>query len=60
MNSEVVIACPAVHIMSVSAALRKDISVGAEDVGLNGMGAYTGEHSAAMLKDVGVKWTLTV
>ncbi len=59
MNSEVVIACPAVHIMSVSAALRKDISVGAEDVGLNGMGAYTGEHSAAMLKDVGVKWTLT-
>ncbi len=58
-NSEVVIACPALHLMSTAEALRKDISVGAEDVGLNGMGAYTGEHSAAMLKDAGVKWTLT-
>ena len=58
-NSEVVIACPAVHIVGTAAALRKDISVGAQDLGINGMGAHTGEHSAAMLKDAGVKWTLT-
>ena len=58
LTSEVVICAPAIHIVSTAAALRSDISVGAEDVGLNGSGAYTGEHSAAILKDAGVKWTL--
>ena len=31
-----------------------------KDVGVNpGFGAYTGEISAQLLKDIGVKWTLT-
>ena len=30
-----------------------------KDVGLNANGAYTGEISAQLLKDAGVKWTLT-
>jgi len=40
--------------------LRKEIAVASEDVGINaGFGAYTGEVSAQMLVDVGVRWTLT-
>jgi triosephosphate isomerase len=58
LASEVVIFPPAIHIVSTAATLRKEISVGSEDVGINGSGAYTGEHSAAILKDAGVKWTL--
>ena len=56
---EVVIAVPALHISRVQASIRSDISVAAEDCGLNGNGAYTGEHSPEMLMDAGVKWTLT-
>jgi triosephosphate isomerase len=57
-TSEVVIACPSIHILSTTAMVREDISVAAEDVGYNGNGAFTGELSAAMLADAGVKWTL--
>ncbi len=57
-TSEVVIAVPAIHISRIQSMIRPDISIAAEDVGVNGMGAYTGEHSAAMLVDAGVKWTL--
>jgi triosephosphate isomerase len=58
-TSEVVIATPSIHLLRTSALLRKDVSVASQDVGYNGNGAYTGEHSATMLKDAGVKWTLT-
>lgn len=60
IQSEVVIAVPSIHISSALAAFRTDISVCSEDVGVNpGFGAYTGEISGAMLKDIGVNWTLT-
>lgn len=40
--------------------IRPDIAVSAEDVGFKkGYGAFTGEHSAEMLADSGIKWTLT-
>jgi triosephosphate isomerase (TIM) len=58
LSSEIVICAPAVHLLNVAEAIRKDISIGSEDVGLYGNGAYTGETSAEMLLDVGVKWTL--
>jgi len=59
-NSEVVIAAPALHLASLKGMLRPEISVCAEDVGYkNGYGAFTGEHSADMLADAGIKWTLT-
>ena len=55
-----VIAVPAIHLASVKASIRSDISISAQDVGFNaGYGAYTGEISGAMLLDSGIKWTLT-
>ena len=59
-NSEVVIAGPAIHLGAMKAAFRPDIAVAAEDVGFKkGFGAFTGELSAEMLADFGIKWTLT-
>jgi triosephosphate isomerase len=59
-NSEVVIAAPALHLHALKSIIRPDIAVSAEDVGFKkGYGAYTGEHSAEMLADSGIKWTLT-
>lgn len=41
-------------------AFRRDIAVAAQNVAVhNGVGAYTGEISAELLKDFGIKWTLT-
>ncbi|KAJ1396085.1 Triosephosphate isomerase, partial [Ochromonadaceae sp. CCMP2298] len=58
--SEVVIAVPAIHIFAAKAAFREEVSVSAQDCGLNaGFGAYTGEISPELLKDAGVTWTLT-
>jgi len=59
-NSEVVIATPSIHLQTAKALFRSDIAVSAEDVGFKkGYGAYTGELSAEMLADSGIKWTLT-
>ena len=59
-NSEVVIAAPAIHLATLKKTFRPDISVAAEDVGFKkGYGAYTGELSAELLADSGIKWTLT-
>jgi triosephosphate isomerase len=59
-NSEVVIATPAIHLATAKATFRPDIAVSAEDVGFKkGYGAFTGEISAEMLADSGIKWTLT-
>jgi triosephosphate isomerase len=41
-------------------ASRPEIAVSSQDVGFKrNYGAYTGEHSADMLVDSGIKWTLT-
>ena len=59
-NSEVVIAVPSIHLATAKATFRPDIAVAAEDVGFKkGYGAYTGELSAELLADSGIKWTLT-
>jgi triosephosphate isomerase (TIM) len=58
-SSEVVIGVPAIHINRVQSIIRSEINIASQDCGLNGNGAYTGEHSAEMLKDAGVNWTLT-
>lgn len=43
----------------VLAQLRDDIAVGAQDCGVNAKdGAYTGEVSAHMLKDIGCTWVI--
>lgn len=59
MESEVVIAVPDLHIHLAKSLFRPEISVAAQDVGVNKEGAYTGEVSAGMLVDSGVRWTLT-
>ena len=59
-NSEVVIATPSIFLSTAKSLFRPDIAVAAEDVGFKkGYGAYTGELSAEMLADSGIKWTLT-
>lgn len=56
--SEVVIAVPSIHIAAAQLQMRREIAIAAQDVGAQGMGAYTGEVSAGMLLDAGVLWTL--
>lgn len=58
VESEVVIAVPSIHLLTARDTFRDDINVASQDVGLNGMGAYTGELSAEMLFDSGISWTL--
>jgi triosephosphate isomerase len=58
-NVEVVLCVPYIHIPMVLAQLRDDIAVGAQDCGVNEKdGAYTGEVSAHMLKDIGCTWVI--
>jgi len=55
---EIVISVPALHILHTKSILNPDFFVAAQDVGVNGNGPYTGEHSAEMLVDAGVIWTI--
>ena len=58
-NTEVVIAPSALHIGGVKAALREDIGLAVQDVHTaRGFGAYTGAHTADLVADAGLKWTL--
>jgi len=57
-DTEVVVCPSQIHIQSVKENLRSDIAVGAQDVWIQGNGAFTGETSAEMLTDMGLKWTL--
>lgn len=58
-NVEVVVCPPSVYQASVAHSVRRDIAVSAQDVGLYGTGAYTGDVAPGMLKDTGLQWTLT-
>ena len=61
LNGQVDIAvCPSfVYLATVAEALRNSsIKVGAQDVYCKGNGAYTGEISTAMLKDVGCDFVI--
>lgn len=51
---DVMVCPPFVYLTEVAAALRgKDVLLGAQDVAAEASGAFTGEVSAAMLRDVG-------
>jgi len=56
-TTEVFFAPPAVHISSLAAGIRKDISIAAQDA-FPSTGAHTGETPVALLKDLGVQYTL--
>ena len=59
-TSEVVIAAPSVHLPLCKELFHPSINVASQDVGFKkGFGAFTGEMSAEMLVDAGIKWTLT-
>ncbi|KAJ2787434.1 hypothetical protein GGI15_000736 [Coemansia interrupta] len=55
---EVVIGAPFVYVHLLSESLRKDWAVAGENCYVKASGAYTGEISPEMLKDVGAKWVI--
>jgi glyceraldehyde 3-phosphate dehydrogenase len=57
-NTEVVICPSQIHLQSVRDGIRHDIAVGSQDCWIQGNGAFTGETSADMLKDMGVQWAI--
>jgi len=57
-DTEVVVCPSQLHAQGVTEKLRGDIAVGSQDVWTQGNGAFTGETSADMLKDMGIQWTL--
>jgi triosephosphate isomerase (TIM) len=58
-NAEVLICAPFTHIPGLSDALAGSvIAIGSQDVSQHTEGAYTGEISAAMLKDLGVTYVI--
>eukprot|EP00934_Nitzschia_sp_Nitz4_P007499 Nitzschia sp. Nitz4//scaffold70_size99833//98544//99818//NITZ4_004613-RA/size99833-processed-gene-0.109-mRNA-1//1//CDS//3329557191//7489//frame0 len=58
VDTEVVVCPSQVHLYSVKSKLRTDVAVGAQDVWMQGNGAYTGETSADMLTDMGMEWAI--
>jgi len=57
---EVVVAPTALHLVAVQGAITNpDVNVAAQNLSLTGNGAFTGELSAGMVQDAGVKYTLT-
>jgi triosephosphate isomerase len=58
-NAEVVIGVPALHAHYAKEHLRKDIAVSVQNIwSANGFGAFTGEITAAMVKDFGLEWVI--
>lgn len=58
-KSDVVFCVPAIDIIPVGEVIKgTNISLGAENVYFEDKGAYTGEISAPMLKDAGVKYVI--
>lgn len=56
---DVAVAVPAAYLAQVQGLLAgSSIALGAQDVSAHGAGAYTGEVSAAMLQDFGVRYVL--
>jgi len=55
-----VIACPTfLHISTVQQSMRKDIAIGAQNIGSNpAEGAHTGEICANQLVDMDIEWTI--
>jgi len=57
-DTEVVVSPPFVYLDIVHKALRKDIGVAGQNCYHAASGAYTGEISPEMLKDIGVEWVI--
>jgi len=57
-NCEVVVGCPAIYMDYVRTKLPASIGVAAQNCYKADKGAFTGETSAAMIKDVGCEWVI--
>ncbi|KAF9127428.1 triosephosphate isomerase [Mortierella sp. 14UC] len=57
-NVDIFISPPSVYIEHVRRNLRKDVAVGAQNCFRKASGAYTGEISAEMLKDIGTEYMI--
>ncbi|CAG8654438.1 283_t:CDS:2 [Paraglomus brasilianum] len=57
-NVEVVIAPPSIYLDRVRQSVKKDISVAAQNAFNVSSGAFTGEISPEMLKDLGIEWVI--
>lgn len=58
-QADIAICAPFTHLPGLGALLvASPIKLGAQDVSAHAVGAYTGEVSAAMLKDVGVSYVI--
>jgi len=54
------VAPTALHLSTVQSAItNSNVHVATQNLSLTGNGAFTGEHSCEMIKDMGVSWTLT-
>lgn len=59
LECETAVCAPSVYLLQMVQALAgTDTTVGAEDVSEFACGAYTGEVSAQMLTDLGVRWVI--
>merc|ERR1719445_2024295 len=56
---EVVVCPPSLYSSYVADNIRSDVAVASQDISLYSSGAYTGDLSAEMVLDSGMKWTLT-
>lgn len=57
-NTEVVIGCPAAYLMYARNLLPCSIGVAGQNAYKEAKGAFTGEISPAMLKDINVNWVI--
>ncbi len=58
-NAEVAVCAPAVYLPQLQVLLKgRPIALGAQDVSQHAAGAFTGETSAAMLREFGVRYCL--
>jgi len=57
-ETEVVIAPPAIYLISVKAGLRKEVQVAAQNCYFKESGAYTGEISPKQLVDAAIKYVI--
>ncbi|CAL4321229.1 triose-phosphate isomerase [Buchnera aphidicola] len=59
INHKIIIAPPIIYLQSVNQIINnRNFFLGAQNVDLNRQGAFTGEVSAEMLKDIGVKYVI--
>ncbi|KAJ3079401.1 triosephosphate isomerase [Quaeritorhiza haematococci] len=57
-NVEVVVAPPAPYLAVARSALKKEVGVAAQNIYTEAKGAFTGEVSYEILKDLGIEWVI--